>query len=108
MRAPSSGCVRMIFHSESVSGPGLVQHAVGDPDLADVVHGARVADEVGLVRRQPGGEGEPLGHLADALEVLARLVVAALGGLREPVHDLELGVAQLGGARVDLLAQLRR
>ena len=54
-------------HLLGVELAGLEQHAVGDADLADVVHGAGVADQLGLVL----GGAEPVGHAADPLDVLA-------------------------------------
>ena len=38
--SPAIGCVRMISHSASSSGPGLARIALGDRDLADVVQPA--------------------------------------------------------------------
>jgi hypothetical protein len=43
----------MIFHSSGSSGPGLLQDAVRDADLADVVHRRRVQQVVGLRSLMP-------------------------------------------------------
>jgi hypothetical protein len=77
---------------------GLQQHGVRDADLADVVQRRGLADQLGLRVAQAGCSGELAAHATDALDVLAGLLVARLRGLREPAHDLELGLAQLDGA----------
>ena len=43
--------------------------------------------------------------MADPLDVQAGLAVACLGRLAEPVHDVQLRGAQLGGAFADALLE---
>jgi hypothetical protein len=94
----------MIAHSSGVELAGLEQDAVGDADLADVVQRARVASSSASAR-QPEREREPLAQAADALDVLAGVAVARLGGLAEAADDLELGLAQLRGALAHALLE---
>ena len=78
---------------------GLEQDRVRDRDLADVVQRRGVADEV----HHPVAEAQPARQhgreVADALGVLARVVVAVLGGLGEPAQAVELGALHLAAAR---------
>ncbi len=74
---------------------GLAQDVVGDRDLADVVHRARAAQQLGLVGAQPGRQRELVAQARDPLDVLAGLLVARLDGLAEALDDLQLGRAQL-------------
>ena len=82
---------------------GLVQDAVGHPDLADVVQQRGVADalDLDLVEAERGGDG--LGHVDDEGGVLAGVAVALdeRGGQR--LDDVRLGAegvdAALGRAR---------
>ena len=83
----------------------LAQDRVGDRDLADVVHRARVAQDLGLFGIQAGREREPVAQLAHPADVVAGLLVARLDGLAEPLDDLELGGAQLARADADLLLE---
>ena len=98
MRAPIAGCLRMIAHSYSSSLPGLSSTASGMPILPTSCSAAASPISSASAITQAGGACEPAAHAADALDVLAGLLVARLRGLREPAHDLELGLAQLGGA----------
>ena len=83
----------------------LAEDRVGDRDLADVVHRARVAQDLGLFGIQAGCEREPVAQLAHPADVVAGLLVARLDGLAEPLDDLELGGAQLARTDADLLLE---
>ena len=100
-REDASADRRVQLHGREFVGgvlAGLQQQVVGDADLADVVQPGRLSDQRGLGRLEPEREREQLARAADPLGVLARRVVAVLGGEREPVEDLELGVLELEGA----------
>ena len=78
--------------------PRLEQDRVAHGDLADVVEagGDRdVLDEALVEAEQPRDAAR---ERADAQRVLARLVMAVLGGVREALDQLVLGVLELGGA----------
>ena len=63
-----------------IQSAGLEQDGVGDPDLADVVHGAGHVDVVDLVARKLQFAAQRRAVGADAKHVVAGLVVAHLGG----------------------------
>ena len=69
------------------------------------MHRARLLEQVGLAHRHPVRDAERAREVADALDVQAGLAVARLGGLAEPVDDVELRGAQLGGALADALLE---
>ena len=76
----------------------LEQDAIGDGDLADVVHRRRVQQQLDVGVAQPRRPAELGAHAAHPRDVHAGVVVARLGGVAEPAHDLELALAQVGGA----------
>src|SRR3954452_4546697 len=67
-----------------VETAGLLEDAIRDPDLADVVHGARVPKEVGLALVHAHRERQPVTEGAHPRDVLASLVVARLDRGAEP------------------------
>ena len=87
---------------------GLQEDRVGDADLAHVVQQAGVAQRLGLGRRHAQLEADALAHAADALQVHARLLVARLGRVGQAMDDLQLRLAQLGGALAHRLLELER
>ena len=96
--APVVVWVFMISHSSASSLPGFSRIAVGDADLADVVHRACDAQPFGVLRRHARLQRQQLADAADALDVQAGLLVAELGRLGEAVDRIELGLLELGGA----------
>ena len=83
--------------------PGLQQYAVGNADLADVVHGTGLQDQRGVILIQSRRKGQPLAPLAHAHDMHAGLVVSVLAGASQAADDLETGLLQFGRA----LAHLR-
>ena len=75
--------------------PGLEQHVVADADLADVVHGRGVEQEVHVLLVHAHRLAEQAAVVGDADDVHARLVVAELAGAAQALDDLQPGVAQL-------------
>jgi hypothetical protein len=80
----------------------LEQHAIGDRDLADVVHRGGVHELLGLGLGHPDVEGELGAHAAHPRDVDAGGVVARLGRVGEAADELELALAQVGGALAHL------
>src|ERR1700759_216475 len=80
----------------------LEQDAIRYADLADVVHRARVAKNLGLLRAPADLESQLPGKQADALDVLACLGVTCIDSLREALDQLELTFAQLTRKGVSL------
>ena len=74
---------------------GLEHDPVRDADLADVVHRARDPDVLGPLGVEPGEPGEQGAVEAHAHDVLARLLVAELGGPREAADRLLAEAAEL-------------
>ena len=75
IRSPISVCWRTNVHSASVSGPGFVEHGVGDADLADVVQQGRLAQvrEPGRIEPEAPADGDrEIGDLV-GLRLEARL-----------------------------------
>src|ERR1700685_2415283 len=77
-----------------VEPAALQQYAVGNADLADIVHRAGVAKHLGVGRLPADREGELLAEDADPLDVLAGLGVAELDRVREALDQLALRLAQ--------------
>ena len=73
---------------------GFLEHAVGDADLADVVHGRGVQQVVGLRFRHAGGQAQDAREMAHADHVQARLVVLVFGGQAEALDDFQARRAQ--------------
>jgi hypothetical protein len=88
-----------LHHRELVDrqAPGLEQDAVGDPQLADVVHRAGDAEQLAgrLVEADPAGD--QLAVAAHPLQVLPGLVVAKLRRARQTIDRL-----LLRGPQIDL------
>jgi hypothetical protein len=80
----------------------LEQHAIGDRDLADVVHRGGVHELLGLGLGHPDVAGELGAHAAHPRDVDAGGVVARLGRVGEAPDELELALAQVGGALAHL------
>jgi NAD(P)-dependent dehydrogenase (short-subunit alcohol dehydrogenase family) len=80
----------------------LEEHAVGDPDLADVVQRARVAEQLGVRDAPPDLAREALAEEADALDVRAGVAVARLGRLGEPA-DVAAAVRLLASAEANFI-----
>ncbi len=74
--APFTVCDCMIRHSSASSAAGLEQDVVRDPDLADVVERAGVAQHVRPRGVEADAQREALAEVADAMDVLARVAVA--------------------------------
>src|SRR5439155_26252945 len=72
----------------------LEQDLVGNADLSDVVHRARMAEHLGLGRAPSDRERETLAEDPDAADVLARLRVTGLDRLRQALYQLKLAFAQ--------------
>jgi hypothetical protein len=73
----------------------LEQDRVRDRDLADVVQRRRLAHEAHHVVADPDPGGQQRREVPDALRVLVRVVVAVLGGQRDPAQPVELRGLQL-------------
>jgi hypothetical protein len=67
--------------------PWLEQHAVGDADLADIVHRRDVQDQVGLGFVQAGGKCDEPRVVGHPDHVQAGLIVAVLGGAAQPLDN---------------------
>nr|WP_244560585.1 hypothetical protein [Azospirillum oryzae] len=88
----------MLAHGHPFLGvepAGLQQHMVGDADLADVVQGRRLQQLRGESGRAAGRQGQMMGDLRHARDMLAGLVVAELPGAAQAADDLALGRFQL-------------
>ena len=95
MRAPITVWVLTISNSSGVSLPIFIRMVSGTPILPTSCSSAarRMSDtwRVG----QPELLGQERRHLPDAVGVLAGVVVAELGGDRQPLDDLDLRLDQL-------------
>ena len=93
-----------LHHSALVVGEAarLEQDPIRDPDLADVVHRARDPDQLGPLGVEAGEAREQRAVEAHPDDVLARLLVAELGGPREPANRLLAQAAQLGVGALEL------
>ena len=91
MRSPIAGCERISSHSSSVSGVGLVEDVVGDPDLADVVEQGHDLDLVDLLETQaePGRDGDR--EVLDDVRVRAGVPVTGGERHRERADDGAVG-----------------
>ena len=85
----------MTSNSSGVERARLEQDAVGDADLADVVHRAGVAKELCVTGLPSDGQGETLAEDADSPDVLARVLVSRFRGRRQTCDELEIAVVQL-------------
>ena len=84
---------------------GLEQDAVGDADLADIVHRAGIQDHFARPLHQAGRPREDGRELAHADDVQAGLIVPVLRRPPQAADDLQAGVQQFGGARAHLVFQ---
>ena len=75
--------------------PRFQQDAVGDADLAHVVQGAGVQQQLATPGAQAGGQAQGLTALAHADDVHAGFVVAVFAGAAQAADNLELGAVQL-------------
>ena len=95
--------MRVLAHLHPLLGrelPRLAEDLVGDGDLADVVHGAGDADQLGPRRPHPRALGQELARAAHAVEVGAGGGVTKLDGLGQSADGLLLRRPQGGlGAR---------
>ena len=95
MCAPSVGCILMISNSSCGERPVLLQHPVGDADLADVVQQRAEAEDVELPLVEPQLPPDDDRQRADALGVAGGVGVARVerGGQRLDRADVgELGL----------------
>ncbi len=90
MRAPSAAWVLTTSYSSSVSLSGLSRIVSGIAILPRSCSGAATRISVDLVVVEPDPAAQARRHRADALRVLPRVVVAVLGGLREPDQRVAL------------------
>src|SRR5262249_56000805 len=89
----------------AVEPPGVLQDAVRDPDLADVVHRRRELDRILFRRGETDAPGDQRGILRHPDQVHSGHLVALLGRLRQAKQGLDLAPAQLARRLVDLLLQ---
>ena len=95
--------VRLHHLALVVGEPAGLQHdPVGNADLADIVHRAGNPDVLGPLGVETGEPGEQGAVEAHAHDVLACLLVAELGGPREPADRLLAEAAQLDVGRLEL------
>ena len=105
MAAPASAWRRMTTHSSSVSLPGLVRMASGTAILPTSCSRLAWRSVSASAAVRPSTSPTLLAEQADALEVQPGLLVARLGRGGQALDDLQLRLAQLGGALVDGLLE---
>jgi len=79
----------------SVESTALLQHAVGNADLAHVVQRCGLAQQGGVVGGHAGGQRQVLGQEAHAHDVRAGVVVPAFRCQRQQEQRLVLRVRQI-------------
>ena len=104
--APTVVWVFMTSHSSGPSGPSLSRTRSGIAifPMSCIEDACRIC--WASSSRHAGVEGELRAHAAHARDVDAGGVVARLGRVREAADQLELGLAEVGGALADLGLEL--
>ena len=95
MLAPTVGMLTHRFHLFLGERTFLKEDAVGHGDLAHVVQRRRPPDVLDLVGGKLESARERGGLATDALCMLARGIVAVLGGQRQALQDIETGFLEL-------------
>ncbi len=85
--------------------PGLEQDVVRDADLADVVHGRGVQQQLGGLFAHPRRQGKQPGIMAHPDNVESGLVVPEFRGAAQASDDFQPGLDKFLGAFLDRLSQ---
>ena len=87
MRAPIAGCFFICSNSSVVEPAGLLQHAFGHADLADVMQQAGHVDAFDLLVAEPDLPGEMPAEQRDALAVAAGVGVLGVDRAGQAVQQ---------------------
>ena len=99
---PISACVLIDVELLAAQRAGLQKDRIRDAHFADVVQEGRLTDQRHRRPVEAELEGDPGCHVRDPVGVGLRVVVAILGGEREPRQRLVVGVGELARRSLEL------